>query len=115
MLLVIKHFSSRNFKSEVLENDNIVLVDFFATWCGPCQMLSPIIDELSEDSELSLKLDIGKLDIDESSDIAQSYNVMSVPTLILLKNGKEIHRITGFVPKEQLKESLMNIISEQNL
>lgn len=108
---MIKKFNSENFENEVSKYGSLVLVDFFAIWCGPCQMLSPVLDELVGDSELEeLGLQIGKVDIDDSGDIAQDFGVMSVPTMILFKDGKEIKRITGFVPKEQLKEQILGSI-----
>lgn len=109
---MVKLFNSENFDEEVLKCEKVVLVDFFAVWCGPCKALSPIIDELSEDSDLSSKLCIGKLDIDESDGIAQNYSIMSVPTVILFKEGKEIDRIMGLVSKEELKSHILGAISQ---
>ncbi len=107
---MVKIFNSQNFEGEVLKSEGYVLVDFFATWCGPCQMLSPIIDEISEDKELNMIT--GKLDIDESSDIAQKFGVMSVPTVILFKNGEVANRHTGFISKDDLKRQIVNIINK---
>lgn len=107
-----------NFEKIVLgsvtgESTPFVLVDFFATWCGPCQMLSPIIDELSDEFEKDFpgKISVCKLDIDSCADIARNYNVMSVPTLILFKDGKEIHRTTGTRDKQELKNTIIDLMS----
>lgn len=110
---MVKHFDSQNFENEVLNNKNFVLVDFFATWCGPCQMLSPVIDEISEDPELNLT--VGKVDIDKCQDIAQNFGIQSIPTIILFKAGQEAKRIMGFVPKENLKEQILDCINQQNI
>lgn len=97
--MVLK-INSKNFESEVLKSDLPVIVDFSAAWCGPCKMISPIVDDISED--LSGKVKIAKLDIDESMDIAIKYNVMSVPTLILFKDGNAVHQISGAMPKQMI-------------
>lgn len=110
---MVKHFDSQNFENGVLNNKNFVLVDFFATWCGPCQMLSPVIDEISEDPELNLT--VGKVDIDKCQDIAQNFGIQSIPTIILFKAGQEAKRIMGFVPKENLKEQILDCINQQNI
>ena len=96
-----------NFQKEVKESDKIVLVDFFATWCGPCKMLSPVLDQVAD--ELKDKVVIGKLDIDESLDLAKEYGVMSVPTMILFKDGKEVERIVGLRQKTQIIDAINNI------
>ncbi|MGE5455710.1 MAG: thioredoxin [Ignavibacteriales bacterium] len=83
-----------------LVSKDLVLVDFYATWCGPCKMMSPIIDSLT--SERALK--VVKIDVDQNMEIAQEYGVMSIPTLILFKNGKLIDKKNGFMPKELLLE-----------
>ena len=79
-------FTSANLDVDVLGSDIPVVVDFFATWCGPCRMMAPVIEELAE--EYDGKVKIGKLDVDENSDIAARYGVMSIPTIILFKNGE---------------------------
>lgn len=93
----IIHATDENFKDVI--NDDIVLVDFFASWCGPCRMLSPVLEEISEDRD-SIK--IVKVDVDECNSLAKTYGVMSIPTLLLFKNGNLIRKTTGFMPKEQL-------------
>lgn len=99
-----KYLDNNNFIEEVINFKGSVLVDFFATWCGPCKMLAPVIDNLYE--KFNNYPLIGKVDIDESPEIAQKYEVMSVPTLIFFKNGKEIRRETGFIPQEKLEEMI---------
>ena len=92
--------SSENFKEEVLNSEKPVLVDFYADWCGPCNAMSPVIEELAK--ELEGKAKVGKINVDENSDIAVEYNVMSIPTLIVFKNGKEEKRLVGLRDKEEL-------------
>ena len=92
--------NSENFEQEVLNSEKPVLVDFFADWCGPCKMMAPIVEELA--TELDGKVKVGKINVDENSDIAVEYNVMSIPTLIVFKNGKEEKRIVGVRDKEEL-------------
>lgn len=93
----MKLASSLNFNE--LINKEVVLVDFSATWCGPCKMLSPVIEELSCERR---DIKFVKVDVDECRDIAKNYGIMSVPTLILFKNGKEIKKNIGFISKEDL-------------
>ena len=93
-------FTDANFKDEVLQSNEIVLVDFWAAWCGPCKMIAPVIDELANDFAGRAK--IGKLNVDDYGRVAQEYGVMSIPTLVLFKEGKEISRIVGFKPKGEL-------------
>jgi len=98
-------FTNENFNKEVLESDTAVLVDFWAPWCGPCQMMGPIIDELGEEyKEKNIK--IGKCNVDENQDIASQYNVMSIPTFLVFKGGQVIDQVTGGVQKEKLMEMI---------
>ena len=92
--------SSENFEKEVLKSEKPVLVDFYADWCGPCNAMAPVIEELA--TELDGKAKVGKINVDENSNIAVEYNVMSIPTLIIFKNGKEEKRLVGLRDKEEL-------------
>jgi len=92
--MALIHYKNEDFNE--LINDELVIVDFFATWCGPCRMLSPVLEEIQD------KYKIVKVDIDESNDLAKKYGVMSVPTIIKFKNGEEIDKNIGFLPKEEL-------------
>lgn len=86
-----------NFNEQIKEG--VVLVDFFATWCGPCKMQSPVLEELKEDRG---DVKVVKIDVDQETEIARLYGVMSIPTLILFKDGKEVAKNVGFMPKELL-------------
>jgi thioredoxin 1 len=88
----------KNFESEVLQSKIPVLVDFYADWCGPCQMAGPVLEELAKEYEE--KVSFGKLNVDKSQPIAAKYAVMSIPTVILFKDGKEVGRQVGFPGKE---------------
>lgn len=90
--------NKEKFKNDVLNSNKLVVVDFFATWCAPCQMLGPVLENLSKEETY----DIVKVDIDESQDLAIEYNVEAVPTLILFKGGKELNRTMGFLSKTEL-------------
>ena len=92
--------STENFEKEVLKSEKPVLVDFYADWCGPCNAMAPVIEELAK--ELEGKVKVGKINVDENPDIAVEYNVMSKPTLIVFKNGKEEKRLVGLRNKEEL-------------
>lgn len=88
-----------NFEQEVLKSDKKVLVDFWASWCGPCRMLSPIIDEVAKSTD---KVKVGKVNVDEESDLATKFAVMSIPTLILFENGKPVKQIVGVQSKDAI-------------
>lgn len=88
-----------NFEAEVLSSDKTVLVDFWASWCGPCKMLSPVVDQIAEERT---DIKVCKLNVDEQQDIAVKYKVMSIPTLIVFKDGAEVARSVGVKPKEEI-------------
>ena len=90
---------SQDFEKEVLQSEKPVLVDFYADWCGPCKMLSPIVDEVANENE---DIKVVKVNIDESQDLAMKYQVMSIPTLVVIKEGKEINRSVGLIDKSQV-------------
>ena len=96
--MAIIHANEENFDS--LINGELVLVDFFANWCGPCKMLSPILENMSEDRD---GLKIVKVDVDECEKLARNYGIMSIPTLLLFKNGKLMSTRTGFMSKEDIR------------
>jgi thioredoxin 1 len=93
-----------NFQDQVLGSSTPVLVDFWATWCGPCRMIAPILEEIAKEQDG--KVVIGKLDVDANGTTAQKYNVMSIPTLILFKDGQPAERLVGYMSKEQLMAKL---------
>lgn len=95
--------TSNNFNEEILNSDKVAIVDFYADWCGPCKMMSTIIDNIAEENE---NIKVGKLNVDEAGDIATNYNVMSIPTIIIFKNGKENKRFVGVTNKDNILNEL---------
>lgn len=102
------HITDANFDQEVLHADMPVLVDFYATWCGPCKQLAPTIDDLADTSAGKYK--VVKLDVDENNVTAGKYQVMSIPTLIFFKGGEVVDKVVGVVDKGALQEKLMNLM-----
>jgi thioredoxin 1 len=94
------HLTDKNFVEEVMQSNIPVLVDFWAEWCGPCRAIGPIVEELA--GELQGKMKVAKVDVDQAQDLAAEYDVRSIPTLLVFKNGKVVEEIIGAVPKPQL-------------
>jgi thioredoxin 1 len=97
-------FSSATFGADVIQSKIPVLVDFWAEWCGPCKMLAPIVDELAE--EKTGKLKVGKVNVDDNQDLAQQYNIRSIPTLLLFKDGQVKAQIVGMLGKKDIESKL---------
>ena len=95
--------TSENFKKEVLEEKKTVILDFYADWCGPCRMQSPILDELANENK---EIKVVKLNVDEEPELAEQYNIMSIPTIIIFKQGKPAKQLVGLTPKEELLKHL---------
>lgn len=102
--MALMHLNDKNFKKEVLESSLPVVVDFWATWCGPCKIISPIIEELS--GEYASRIRIGKINVEDSPATTTFYGVMSIPTLIFFKNGEVVSQYTGALSKAELKKKI---------
>ncbi len=106
----IKSVGEQDFKATVLDSQKPVLVDFWAVWCGPCRMVAPIVDELSE--EYKDKMGFAKVNVDEAPKIASSYNVMSIPTIILFKGGKPFEQVVGYRPKKDIQKVIEKTLGQ---
>ena len=95
--------SADNYKKEVLEESKKVLVDFYADWCGPCKMISPVVEAVAKEVD---NVKFIKINVDEAQELAMEYNIMSIPTLIVIENGKEINRTVGLIDKSELIQML---------
>ena len=98
---MVYKFDESNFEAEVLKSDLPVFVDFYADWCGPCKMMSPVIDQLAQ--EYDGKIKVGKVNVDENSDLAMKYGIMSIPNMVFFKNGEVVDRVVGAIPKPQMQ------------
>ena len=96
---MVKVITNENFKTEVLESDKPVLIDFWASWCGPCRMLSPVIDKIAEERA---DIKVCKVNVDEQGELAQRFGVMSIPTVVAMKDGKIVNQSVGVRPKEAI-------------
>ena len=105
---MIHHIENERILSEVLKNEKLVIVDFFAEWCGPCQMLSPILVEIEK--EYSEKLEIYKVNVDESQECAMRYGVTAMPTLLFFKNREEVERQVGYLEKDELEKIVQELM-----
>jgi len=102
--MALMHFTDGNFKKEVMESDVPVVVDFWATWCGPCKMVAPVIEELAK--EYDKKVKIGKVDVDENPNTASRFGVMSIPTIMFFKGGRVMDQSVGAISKSDLKKKI---------
>ncbi len=99
--------TSENYEEEVLKSEKIVLIDFYADWCGPCRMMSSVIDEIAE--EMADKIKVGKINVDENQDLAMEYGIMSIPTIVMIKDGKAVKNLVGVRDKNEIKDTLKDI------
>lgn len=97
--MAVIEITAENFEQEVLQSEKPVLLDFWATWCGPCQMLSPLVDEVAEERE---DIKVGKINVDEQQELAVKYQVMSIPMLLVMKKGEIANRSVGLISKDQI-------------
>lgn len=100
-------FTDENFQSEVLDSEKLVMVDFWATWCGPCRQIAPVIDELA--MENGEKVKVGKLDVDSNQNSAMKYQVTNIPTILFFKNGEVVDKVLGAQPKAVLQGKIDNL------
>jgi len=105
----ISEATTTNWENEVIKAQGLVMIDFWAAWCGPCRMISPTVEELAK--EYGEKVKVMKLNTDENSEIASRYKIMGIPTIMFFKNGAKLDQIVGVVPKQQLKAKLDSLLS----
>jgi thioredoxin 1 len=96
---MVKEITEANFESEVLNSGKTCLIDFYAVWCGPCKMMSPVVDEIAAENP---DIVVGKVDVDENDDLAEKYQVMSIPTILVIKDGEVAETFIGVTPKENI-------------
>lgn len=102
-IMSVLKITNQNFESAVINSEKPVLLDFWASWCGPCRMVSPLVDEIAQENPQFL---VGKVNVDEEPELAQKFGIMSIPTLVVMKGGKIVRQVTGARPKAQLLELL---------
>jgi len=103
----MKQISDAEFNAEVIQSDKPVVVDFFANWCGPCKMIAPLLEQISD--EVAGQASIVKIDVDQNKEMASQYGVKSIPTLIIFKNGEVVDKIVGALPKDELKSKIVAV------
>lgn len=101
---MVNIFNEENFENEVINSDKTTIVDFYADWCGPCKMMSPIIDKIAEENTENIK--VGKVNVDENQELAMKYNVMSIPTILFFKNGNLVKTFIGVTSKSEIEEAI---------
>ncbi len=101
---MVRNVTDRNFEDEVVKSDVPVLVDFWAEWCGPCRMIGPLVDEIA--GELKGKLKVVKVNVDDAQELAGRYNIMSIPTLLIFKDGEPVEQMVGAMSKDQLLDKI---------
>lgn len=99
---MVNIFNEENFEDQVINSEKTTIVDFYADWCGPCKMMSPVIDTIAEENAENIK--VGKVNVDENQELAMKYNVMSIPTIIIFKNGNIAKTFVGVTPKQEIEE-----------
>jgi thioredoxin 1 len=109
---LVAQADNSNWEKEVLQSSDLVMVDFWAVWCGPCQMVAPIVEELA--NEYSGKLKVMKLNTDEAPEVAGKYQIMSIPTILFFKDGQAVEKIVGARPKPQFKQIIDSLLSGQS-
>ena len=102
---MVVNLNKENFEEEVLKSDKTVLVDFWATWCGPCQMIAPVVEDIAKQGVVK----VGKVNVDDEQDLAIEYGVMSIPTLIFFKNGNKVKEVVGFHSKGEIEEIIKEL------
>lgn len=101
---MVNIFNEENFEKEVISSDKTTIVDFYADWCGPCKMMSPVIDKIAEENVGKIK--VGKVNVDENQELAMKYNVMSIPTILIFKNGNISKSFIGVTSKSEIEEAI---------
>ena len=101
---MVNLFNEENFESEVINSDKTTIVDFYADWCGPCKMMSPVIDKIAEENAENIK--VGKVNVDDNQELAMKYNVMSIPTIMIFKNGELSKTFIGVTSKSEIEEAI---------
>ena len=98
---MVNIFNEENFENEVLKSDKTTIVDFYADWCGPCKMMSPVIDKIAKEKSETIK--VGKVNVDDNQNLAIKYNIMSIPTILIFKNGNVVKSFIGVTSKEEIE------------